>query len=768
MKQVHLWRLAPAVLIATLAVLSLSALAATARPLSGNTYTVGGVCGATIQTCIDQATGGDTVLVPPGTYHEWLWLNKPVSLIGAGAATTIVQTPDPTRKPLTIYGSTPATITSTTVISGLTFTGYDQSNSTAGGGILLMMPSSPTIQNVIVTGNRSSEGAGLAISSGAAPTLINVVITGNTAIGDMGIGGSAVYMDGSGSVRMINSLIADNPDNSGRGQIEVAGGTLTLLHTTIANATRASGAGLLTTGGTALLTNTIIANQTYGVHQMSGSIRGDYNLYFNNTTNYTGTSSGLHDRVGDPVFVNPAAGNYHVHDTSAAIDHGVNAGIALDFDGDARPFGAGFDIGFDEHRMPAIALTLPLATQIVSSTNLLIVGQTNPADQMPQVEVSLDGGVSWMAAVGTTTFTYTWTVPLEDGVPHMILARGTDHTGNMAHSAPVTVTVDRIAPQTSILDPLLGQIIRGHAYTLSGKDQDGLGVSKVQVSTNNGSTWADTVLGDRVWSYNWTIPDEDGVSHLLRLAGTDVAGNFSAPLSTVAVFVDNVPPLISFSNLPVGGVTTILSHTFTVVGTSSGALSTTLDWGGVPQAVSVVNNVFTRTLSLPSGTYTLRGVAVDAAGNSSAITTTLIVVAPLPGPYRLWAPVVFFDYDPIQDQYEADDTFATAHLIAADGSLQRRNFYPANDVDWVRLEAAPGTYLISTSGLTTDTDTVLRLYAANGVTRLAENDDCTPYTRASCLTWTASAATTLFIQLTPYNSQSIGADRWYDLSVVIP
>ncbi len=57
------------------------------------------------------------------------------------------------------------------------------------------------------------------------------------------------------------------------------------------------------------------------------------------------------------------------------------------------------------------------------------------------------------------------------------------------------------------------------------------------------------------------------------------------------------------------------------------------------------------------------------------------------------------------------------------------------------------------------------LYASNGLTQLAFND-CTGFTRASCLTYVSSVATTLYLKVWPYDATSIGVDSWYGLAVV--
>lgn len=49
----------------------------------------------------------------------------------------------------------------------------------------------------------------------------------------------------------------------------------------------------------------------------------------------------------DPEFVNSGGGNYHLRPTSPAVDQ-ASAGPSVDFDGEPRPTGAAWDLGFDE------------------------------------------------------------------------------------------------------------------------------------------------------------------------------------------------------------------------------------------------------------------------------------------------------------------------------------------------------------------------------------------------------------------------------------
>lgn len=139
----------------------------------------------------------------------------------------------------------------------------------------------------------------------------------------------------------------------------------------------------------------------------------------------------------------------------------------------------------------------------------------------------------------------------------------------------------------------------------------------------------------------------------------------------------------------------------------------------------------------------------------------------VPGHRFVYLPAIVRSAASQRDSFEPDDIFTEAHPISPDGSVQRRNFYPAGDVDWLRLSIGPGTYVIATSlGDSLYPDTMIALYASNGLTQLAFNDDCTGFTRASCLTYTSSVTTTLYLKVWPYDATSIGIDSWYGLAVV--
>ncbi len=98
------------------------------------------------------------------------------------------------------------------------------------------------------------------------------------------------------------------------------------------------------------------------------------------------------------------------------------------------------------------------------------------------------------------------------------------------------------------------------------------------------------------------------------------------------------------------------------------------------------------------------------------------------------------------DLYEPDNTVEQAHLSDVNGPAQKHTLEPPSDLDWFSFEALAGwTYVLRTSDLIGETDTVLTLVDTDGKTVLATNDDETPSSRHSLIRWRASAAGRYFI-----------------------
>lgn len=161
--------------------------------------------------------------------------------------------------------------------------------------------------------------------------------------------GGGVY-HGAGDGQVVNSLFARNTaDNTGSALALDSDSAVEIVHATIVGDTGQNVPGIALNTGGLLLQNSIVTRHVTGVRNVSGVLQQDYNLFYQNGANINGSFSGGGNNVsGDPKFVAPESGDFHIGAGSAALDAGVNVGVTVDFEGDNRPFGDGFDIGFDE------------------------------------------------------------------------------------------------------------------------------------------------------------------------------------------------------------------------------------------------------------------------------------------------------------------------------------------------------------------------------------------------------------------------------------
>ena len=260
------------------------------------------------------------------------------------------------------------------------------SASAGGGGMSIADPdySAVVIEDTAFISNTTpggvnvdEDGGGLKatlVLEGESLRMDRVRMQGNQA----GSQGAAIYLSKVGSglttARLSNLLLTGNRTGStvatdsvlavGRGYDMV----LTLAHVTAADNPaptflRAAGPyeekALIVT-----LTNTLIVSATnaFSADQWAGEVSIHHtNTLTHNVATLHYTEGGApafqatNSLTGDPKL----DGTYHLQVGSAAIDAGVDAGVTTDIDGEARPWGAGYDIGADEYTGATIYMRNP-------------------------------------------------------------------------------------------------------------------------------------------------------------------------------------------------------------------------------------------------------------------------------------------------------------------------------------------------------------------------------------------------------------------------
>ena len=350
-----------------------------------------------IQAAIDLANDGDIVLIPPGQYHENINLRgKGITVAGSNPSSweviagTVICGQD--------FG--PVVVCETgesanTVITGLTIAEGKSHATDPNSDSLEMISSglycyrsSPTILNNIIRDNGrqaqfagdnpSHFGGGISCYE-ASPVIRGNIIKNNTAYFGGGI--SVFGFDSPGCPVITNNLVLRNSAETGGGVFLEAG---LLVNNTMVADNASSGANVYI--GRAwredkTVSNNIIAHGVTGAGVMFsdrfswGNWFSHNNVWGNPGGNYEGwdpatdarTIDGRLDWAGrygnicvDPMFVDQAGQDYHLHETSACRDRGnpnLQEAMAgqVDLDGNPRVIAGRIDIGADEYYQDVIA-----------------------------------------------------------------------------------------------------------------------------------------------------------------------------------------------------------------------------------------------------------------------------------------------------------------------------------------------------------------------------------------------------------------------------
>ncbi len=234
---------------------------------------------------------------------------------------------------------------------------YSNTAGNYGGGVYLWTSDDVTITgNHIYSNQALNRGGGVYLAHSTDVLLAGNSIHNNAA--EYGGGGGYLYR--SGDVTMTNNLVVENRLTASTGSgtaLSLSRSSARLLHTTLARNTGGSGEGVRVDNVSMLwMTNTILVSHTVGISVTAGCTATlEATLWgtgtWANTTAWGGPGTIITHTPniwGDPAFVDPEGGDYHIGPGSAAINGGVDAGLTTDIDGDPRPFGPLPDLGADE------------------------------------------------------------------------------------------------------------------------------------------------------------------------------------------------------------------------------------------------------------------------------------------------------------------------------------------------------------------------------------------------------------------------------------
>ena len=193
--------------------------------------------------------------------------------------------------------------------------------------------------------------------------------------------------------------------------------------------------------------------------------------------------------------------------------------------------------------VPASSIAAPSAGATLQTTSNIITGTAydiSSGVQKVEVGITPSGGqTSWYSATGTTSWNYLWTETIS-GV-YTIQTRATNNLGRVETPKPGVVVTVAVSPVTVISSPASVSCTDG-AATIAGTsvDHSGLGINKIEISTDNGITWTSAGVTDTSgnaswtsWSYLW-IPSADG-TYTIKARATDNAINVEVPASSIII-----------------------------------------------------------------------------------------------------------------------------------------------------------------------------------------------------------------------------------------
>lgn len=256
-----------------------------------------------------------------------------------------------------------------------------QGNRTRGihgsGGAMFCRGGSPALRDVRVIGNEAAFGGGIALFSTEGVGMRGCRVEGNRALDS----GGGIYSHHSG-VDLKNGVVSANTAGFGAGICQVVGSSMRLVNVEVTrNDARLCGGGMynqngseaewtqvtvsgnaagwmgggvrnFSSGAVKMVNSVLWGNESVEAEEdanLDSSVSASYSLVRGDGTKGLKGGAGMLEKDMDPLFSNPAAGDFRPRAGSPLIDHGgeVPEGVVGKYDGNGAPRtrGARLDVG---------------------------------------------------------------------------------------------------------------------------------------------------------------------------------------------------------------------------------------------------------------------------------------------------------------------------------------------------------------------------------------------------------------------------------------
>jgi predicted outer membrane repeat protein len=418
----------------------------------------------TIQSAIDAAATGDTVIVSPGIYTGVG--NKDISFSGKAITVRSVDPNDPCIVENTVIDCNGAGrgfyLDANSAVEGFTITG----GNTDSGGAIRVESSSPLIRKCNIISNHATMFGGGIYCAGSSTTvtITDCNISNNIAFH---LGGA---ISATGTINVVNCTLVGNQASTGGGGIYINLSSVLNMNNSVlvGNFSQTNGGGLyVRRGGSSVITNwcTISGNAANnlggGIYLESLSALSAINTIFwgNSDSSGTGLSSQITPTYSitsmlfsciqdagsyivppfdindngiicdDPLFVrmpsdggdgwgvggNDDYGDLHLLPVSPCIDAGsplyVPEPNITDIDGEQRAIGLASDMGADEYGK-MIVVNKPVEGEVWATSSRHRIKWSKYGVNSVDVLLSTDDGVNWESIAGPIADNnYLWQIP---------------------------------------------------------------------------------------------------------------------------------------------------------------------------------------------------------------------------------------------------------------------------------------------------------------------------------------------------------------------